>query len=72
MYNGSPAGSSTVKEYYIYAKDIAIPGVSSTSVYYFDLENSHGGYDEWGMVFQTGQNNNNTRYYMMPASSSAP
>ena len=73
MYNGAiPYGSGTAKQYSFYAKDIAIEGVSGTKEYYFDLENSHLGHSNWGMIFQTGQNNNNTRYFLMPSSGSAP
>ena len=73
MYNGAiPYGSGTAKQYSFYAKDIAIEGVSGTKEYYFDLENPHLGNSNWGMIFQTGQSNNNTRYFLMPSSGSAP
>ena len=73
MFNGSlPDGTPTDLEYALYAKDTAIPGVSSAAVYYFETENEHLGHSNWGMIFQTGQNNNNTRYYLMPDSASAP
>jgi len=73
MYNGAiPYGSGTAKQYSLYAKDIAIEGVVSTAVYYFELESAHLGHTNWGMIFQTGQNNNNTRYFLMPSTGSAP
>jgi len=73
MYNGTlPDSTGTALEYALYAKDTAIPGVSSTAIYYFDTEEPHLGYSNWGMILQTGQNNNNTRYYLMPDSASAP
>jgi len=73
MYNGTlPDSSPTALEYALYAKDVAIPGVSSAAVYYFETENAHLGHSNWGMILQTGQNNNNTRYYLMPDSASAP
>ena len=73
MYNGAiPYGSGTAKQYSLYAKDIAIEGVVSTAVYYFELESAHLGHTNWGMIFQTGQNNNNSRLFLMPSSGSAP
>ena len=73
MYNGAlPDSSATSKEYAFYAKDLGLPGVSSTAVYYFDTETAHLGNSNWGMIFQTGQSTNNTRYYLMPDSGSAP
>ena len=73
MYNGAlPDSSATAKEYAFYAKDLGLPGVSSTAVYYFDTETAHLGNSNWGMIFQTGQSTNNTRYYLMPDSGSAP
>lgn len=73
MYNGDiPYGSGTAKQYSLYAKDAAIPGVVSTAVYYFELESAHLGHTNWGMIFQTGQNTSNTRLFLMPSSGSAP
>ena len=73
MFNGAlPDSTPTALEYALYAKDTAIPGVSSAAVYYFETENEHLGYSNWGMIFQTGQNTNNSRYYLMPDSASAP
>ena len=73
MYNGAlPDSYATAKEYAFYAKDLGLPGVSATSVYYFDIENAHLGSTQWGMIFQHGQSTNNTRYYLMPDSGSAP
>jgi len=73
MFNGVlPNGSATAGEYALFAKDTTPAGVISTAVYYFDLENPHLGYSNWGMILQTGQNNNVTRYYMVPSSGSAP
>ena len=72
MYNGAIPYGSTAKQYSLYAKDIAIEGVVSTAVYYFELENAHLGHTNWGMIFQTGQNNNNSRLFLMPSSGSAP
>ena len=57
MYNGGiPYGSGTAKQYSLYAKDIAIEGVTSAGIYYFELENYHLGHTNWGMIFQTGPN----------------
>ena len=73
MYNaGLPNGSAVAGEYALYAYDIAIPGVVSSAVYYFDLESPHLGHSNWGMILQTGQNNNNSKYYLVPSSGSAP
>jgi len=73
MYDGVPPDSTgTPKEYYVYAKDASIPGTIGTGVYYFDLENAHQGYNRWGMIFAEGENTNNSRYYIMPDSASAP
>jgi len=73
MYDGVPPDSTgTANEYYVYAKDAAIPGTIGTGVYYFDLENSYQGYSKWGMIFAEGKNTNNTRYYLMPDTASAP
>ena len=73
MYTGTlPDSSPTAGEYALYAKDIAIPGVVSAAEYYFDLEEEHLGYSNWGMILQTGQNNNNSRYYLVPSSGSNP
>ena len=73
MFNGVlPNGSATAGEYALFAKDTTPAGVISTAVYYFDLESPHLGYSDWGMILQTGQNNNVTRYYLVPSSGSAP
>ena len=53
MYDGVPPDSTgTAKEYYVYAKDAAIPGTIGTGVYYFDTENAVEGYSRWGMIFR--------------------
>ena len=49
-----------------------IPGTIGTGVYYFDTENAVEGYSRWGMIFAEGENTNNSRYYLMPDSASAP
>lgn len=73
MYDGVPPDSvGTAGEYYTYAKDAAIPGTIGTGVYYFNLSSSLYSYSRWGMIFAEGQNTNNTRYYLMPDSASAP
>ena len=73
MYDGVPPDSTgTANEYYIYAKDASIPGTLGTGVYYFNLQNAHQGYTKWGMIFAEGENTNNSRYYLMPDSASAP
>ena len=73
MYDGVPPDSTgTDKEYYVYAKDASIPGTIGTGVYYFDTENAVEGYSRWGMIFAEGENTNNSRYYLMPDSASAP
>ena len=73
MYNGGiPYGYGSNKQYSFYAKDIAIEGVTNAKEYYFDIKDAHLGNTNWGMIFQTGQNNNNTRYFLMPSSGSAP
>jgi len=73
MYDGVPPDSTgTANEYYVYAKDAAIPGTIGTGVYYFNTENAVEGYSKWGMVFAEGENTNNSRYYLMPDSASAP
>ena len=73
MYDGVPPDSTgTEKEYYVYAKDASIPGTIGTGVYYFDTENAVEGYSRWGMIFAEGENTNNSRYYLMPDSASAP
>ena len=72
IYNGAIPYGSTAKQYSLYAKDIAIAGTSTSAIYYFELESAHLGHTNWGMIFQTGQNNNNTRYFLMPSSGSAP
>ena len=73
MYDGVPPDSTgTEKEYYVYAKDAAIPGTIGTGVYYFETETAVEGYSNWGMIFAEGENTNNSRYYLMPDSASAP
>ncbi len=73
MYDGVPPDSTgTDKEYYVYAKDASIPGTIGTGIYYFDLESPLNGVSRWGMIFAEGKNTNNSRYYLMPDSASAP
>ena len=73
MYDGVPPDSTgTANEYYVYAKDASIPGTIGTGVYYFNTENAVEGYSKWGMIFAEGENTNNSRYYLMPDSASAP
>lgn len=73
MYDGVPPDSTgTPGEYYLYAKDSAIPGTIGTGIYYFDLENPVSSYSTWGVIFAEGKNTNNTRYFLMPDSASAP
>ena len=73
MYDGVPPDSSqTANEYYVYAKDAAIPGTIGTGVYYFETETPLNGVSNWGMIFAEGENTNNSRYYLMPDSASAP
>ena len=73
MYDGVPPDSTgTANEYYVYAKDASIPGTIGTGVYYFNTENAVEGYSRWGMIFAEGENTNNSRYYLMPDSASAP
>ena len=73
MYDGVPPDSSqTANEYYVYAKDAAIPGTIASGIYYFTTENPINGVSNWGMVFAEGENTNNSRYYLMPDSASAP
>jgi|5_EtaG_2_1085323.scaffolds.fasta_scaffold00438_18 hypothetical protein len=73
MYDGVPPDSTgTANEYYVYAKDASIPGTIGTGVYYFNTENAVEGYTRWGMIFAEGENTNNSRYYLMPDSASAP
>lgn len=73
MYDGTPPDSNgTDKEYYLYAKDASIPGTVSSGIYYFDVLNTTEGSDTWGFVFAEGKNTNNSRYYLMPDSASAP
>lgn len=73
MYDGVPPDSTgTNKEFYLYAKDASIPGTVSSGVYYFDVENTTEGSDRWGMIFTEGKNSNNSRYYLMPDTASAP
>jgi hypothetical protein len=73
MYDSVPPDATgTANEYYTYAKDAAIPGTIGTGVYYFNLQSAYQGYTRWGMIFAEGQNTNNTRYYLMPDTASAP
>ena len=73
MYDGVPPDSTgTANEYYVYAKDASIPGTIGTGVYYFNTQNAVEGYSKWGMIFAEGENTNNSRYYLMPDSASAP
>ena len=75
MYDGVPPDSTgTAGEFYVYAKDAAIAGTIGTGVYYFPLHGSFQseGYDKWGMIFAEGENTNNSRYFLMPDSASAP
>jgi hypothetical protein len=73
MYDGVPPDSTgTAKEYYVYAKQASIPGTIGTGVYYFDTETPVQGYSRWGMIFAEGENTNNTKYYLMPDTASAP
>jgi hypothetical protein len=73
MYDGVPPDSTgTDKEYYVYAKDAAIPGTIGTGIYYFNLETPLNGVSKWGMIFAEGKNTNNSRYYLMPDTASAP
>ena len=73
MYDGVPPDSTgTANEYYVYAKDAAIPGTIGTGVYYFDTETAIDGITNWGMIFAEGENTNNSRYYLMPDTASAP
>jgi len=73
MYDGVPPDSTgTNNEYYVYAKDASIPGTIGTGVYYFDTESDVEGYSRWGVIFAEGKNTNNSRYYLMPDSASAP
>ena len=73
MYDGAPPDSTgTADEYYVYSIDAAIPGTTAAGIYYFDLENTYQGSSDWGMIFSEGKNTNNTRYYLMPDSSSTP
>ena len=75
MYDGVPPDSTgTAGEFYVYAKDAAIAGTISTGVYYFPLHGSFQseGYHRWGMIFAEGENTNNSRYFLMPDSASAP
>ena len=75
MYDGVPPDSTgTAGEFYVYAKDAAIAGTIATGVYYFPLHGSFQseGYNRWGMIFAEGENTNNSRYFLMPDSASAP
>lgn len=75
MYDGVPPDSTgTAGEFYLYAKDAAIAGTIGTGIYYFPLHGSFQseGYNRWGMIFAEGENTNNSRYFLMPDSASAP
>jgi len=73
MYDGVPPDSTgTAKEYYTYAKNASIPGTMGSGVYYFDTTDAIDGVSRWGMVFGEGKNTNNSKYYLMPDSASAP
>ena len=73
MYDGVPPDSTgTAREYYVYAKDASIPGTIATGIYYFNLETPINGVSRWGMIFAEGKNTNNSRYFLMPDSASAP
>ena len=73
MYDGVPPDSSaTANEYYVYAKDASIPGTIATGIYYFNVSQSINGVTRWGMIFAEGKNTNNSRYFLMPDSASAP
>ena len=73
MYDGVPPDSTgTTDEYYVYAKDASIPGTIATGIYYFNLETAINGVSRWGMIFAEGKNTNNSRYFLMPDSASAP
>ena len=73
MYDGVPPDSTgTNNEFYLYAKDAAIPGTLGAGVYYFDTENAVQGNTRWGMIYAEGKNTNNSRAFLMPDSASAP
>ena len=73
MYDGVPPDSTgTNGEYYVYSKDASIPGTTTTGIYYFNPNVIKEGSTRWGMIFAEGKNTNNTRYYLMPDSASAP
>tara|TARA_B100000287_G_C20672878_1_gene794058 strand:+ start:1606 stop:5616 length:4011 start_codon:yes stop_codon:yes gene_type:complete len=73
MYDGVPPDSTgTAKEYYLYAKDASIPGTMQTGIYYFNIKTPINGVSRWGMIFGEGKNTNNSRYFLMPDSASAP
>lgn len=73
MYDGVPPDSTpTAQEFYLYAKDAAIPGTVGSGIYYFDTETETEGYSRWGVIFAEGKNTNNSRYYLMPDTASAP
>ena len=73
MYDGVPPDSTgTDNEFYLYAKDAAIPGTLGAGVYYFDTETSVQGSTRWGMIYSEGKNTNNSRAFLMPDSASAP
>jgi len=73
MYDGVPPDTvGTPGEYYLYAKDSAIPGTIGAGIYYFDLETPVSSYSRWGVIFAEGKNTINTRYFLMPDSASAP
>lgn len=73
MYDGVPPdGTGTAKEFYLYAKDASIPGTVGSGIYYFPVKDTTEGSDNWGMIFAEGKNTNNSRYFLMPDSASAP
>ena len=73
IFDGAPpAGSAVANRYYVYLKDIAIPGSEPGDVYYFTTENPVDGETNWGMVYLYSQSTANTRYYLMPDTQATP
>ncbi len=73
IFDGAPPASTPVaNRYYVYLKDIAIPGSEPGDVYYFTTENPVDGNSDWGMVYLYSQNGANTRYYLMPDTQATP
>jgi hypothetical protein len=73
IFDGAPPASSAVtNRYYVYLKDIAIPGSEPGDVYYFTTENPVDGETNWGMVYLYSQSTANTRYYLMPDTQATP